>query len=546
MKLLAQCLVSAAAVASVLAAVTVANAETWPLELKRLDSPYRSGANAFYQATASQGFSVYRGPKTYENPGQTEAFRRIVHKEPKYQSASPIRGVVKLGSQEFAFALDSVSPPTDGKPDREKTAPAPASNVLDAAGYNRLYFDFNHNGDLTDDKVVEAEAECSPRAALGNGPSEQIAFHFPRVDVAIDVAGAKLDYSFFLHGYVVVSSALNYAVSAQISFSAAAYREADITLEGKKHHVVVIDANSNGRFDDETKISPDMGRGWSQPVALVHAGQGDVLLIDPNLTKPENDPRYEPYYVTVGNSRRHVSKLVEIDGRYYDVKISPTGDKLTLTASSVPLGSVTNPGDAYRAVIYGDQGILDICGKSGTPVAVPEGQWKLLSYIIQWTDQARLDGRRPGVAGLGPHNALITAMASAAYKAVQVRKGATVELPFGPPYKPVVRSDPGMERNGMQDVFLRMWLAGSAGEACTQLLVNGRPWSEATFVIADPAGKIVKQGRLENGGDASGFCTWLAPSEPAKEYHVRVKMKADPFAIDQDNDSVIRPAATGR
>jgi hypothetical protein len=25
-----------------------------------------------------------------------------------------------------------------------------------------------------------------------------------------------------------------------------------------------------------------------------------------------------------------------------------------------------------------------------------------------------------------------------------------------------------------------------------------------------------------------------------KEYHVRVKMKADPFAIDQNHDSVIR------
>jgi hypothetical protein len=29
----------------------------------------------------------------------------------------------------------------------------------------------------------------------------------------------------------------------------------------------------------------------------------------------------------------------------------------------------------------------------------------------------------------------------------------------------------------------------------------------------------------------------------AKEYHVRIKMKAGPFAIDEDNDSVIRPGA---
>jgi hypothetical protein len=30
------------------------------------------------------------------------------------------------------------------------------------------------------------------------------------------------------------------------------------------------------------------------------------------------------------------------------------------------------------------------------------------------------------------------------------------------------------------------------------------------------------------------------PSDPSDEYHVRVKMTADPFAIVQENDSVIK------
>ena len=33
------------------------------------------------------------------------------------------------------------------------------------------------------------------------------------------------------------------------------------------------------------------------------------------------------------------------------------------------------------------------------------------------------------------------------------------------------------------------------------------------------------------------------PRKPAKEYHVRVKMQAGPFAIDQKNQSLIRPQA---
>ena len=72
-----------------------------------------------------------------------EAFTKIVKKESKYVSESPFRGVAKLGGQEYAFALD----------------------VKDAKskGYNRLYFDFNHNGDLTDDKVDRGRAGRADR-----------------------------------------------------------------------------------------------------------------------------------------------------------------------------------------------------------------------------------------------------------------------------------------------------------------------------------------------------------------------------------------------
>jgi hypothetical protein len=35
------------------------------------------------------------------------------------------------------------------------------------------------------------------------------------------------------------------------------------------------------------------------------------------------------------------------------------------------------------------------------------------------------------------------------------------------------------------------------------------------------------------------------PSDAAKEYHVNVKISADPFEIDQDNDSVIDPEKPG-
>ncbi|MGA2255929.1 MAG: hypothetical protein ABSG53_14885, partial [Thermoguttaceae bacterium] len=152
------------------------------------------------------------------NPSQADAFKRIVKKEPKYQSENPFRGVVKLGSQEYAFALD-VAPPKAKQPDakqstaKAKTEPGgatttekPSANekpvtkpaLLKDFSYNRLYFDFNRNGDLTDDKVVEAAADSNRFAPIVSAAMSYLRFEFPRIDVTIDVEGTKLDYSFYL------------------------------------------------------------------------------------------------------------------------------------------------------------------------------------------------------------------------------------------------------------------------------------------------------------------------------------------------------------
>ena len=111
---------------------------------------------------------------------------------------------------------------------------------------------------------------------------------------------------------------------ATVSLSSAAYREGDITLEGKRHHVVLIDFNSNGRFDDEIKISQNV----HTPDGRLYPEQGDMLLIDPNIG--QSGPSTHPTMSTSGDYRHHVSRLVNIDGRFYDWTISPAGDKLTL------------------------------------------------------------------------------------------------------------------------------------------------------------------------------------------------------------------------
>ena len=61
-----------------------------------------------------------------------------------------------------------------------------------------------------------------------------------------------------------------------------------------------------------------------------------------------------------------------------------------------------------------------------------------------WRERWRSSWRRfsAASASAGPRYSMVEAQATADYKAIKVGKGETVELPFGPPYKPVVTVPP--------------------------------------------------------------------------------------------------------
>ena len=205
--------------------------------------------------------------------------------------------MLKLGSKEYAFALDAVPPPAKkAKPDDKKTTKEKSKTDKAAAGsttYNRLYFDLNHNGDLTDDKPIDAETAQGARR-WGSF------FQFPRVDVVLDEAGTKLDYSFFLAGQQLGASRdLHYVT---LSMTPGVYREGQITLAGKKRHVVLIDYNSNGRFNDEMNLPKDLRTATPQ----LSVEPGDMLLIDPKAGVSNDGQRQHALCVETGQYRRPV------------------------------------------------------------------------------------------------------------------------------------------------------------------------------------------------------------------------------------------------
>jgi hypothetical protein len=305
--------------------------------------------------------------------------------------------------------------------------------------------------------------------------------------------------------------------------SSAICREGDITLEGKKHHVVLLDYNSNGRFDDEMKISPDIHLSGGG----VYAQQGDMLLIDPNVNRPVLGAVFDANGSSYPYLRFDLTKIVAIDGQLYDVKVSPSGDQLTMTKSTAKMGSVKNHNESFSAMIYGDKGFFKIGGTKDKPVAVPEGDWKLYNYTITSTEPLKpaakaddANSAKPKTGGSlldvlgaivgissgggialvnGP--SVVSATATEGYKPVTVRAGETIELPFGGPYTPKVEArNAGGSPDGRSKLLqLSMTLVGASGEAVTSMTAHGNRPGKPAFTITDPDGKVVQQGDFEYG-----------------------------------------------
>jgi len=493
----------AAGIAWLPSTLALAGAEPDALELKRLAGGSQhafdpKAIDFLIRMTQSQHF--WMDSRQEQPPRKDPDFASLVKKEPKYRCKHPLRDVAALGSEHYGLALDS--------------------SGVESNGYDTLYFDRNHNGDLTDDPVI-ARKPTGFGAAFGFGRSQS---EFPRVDVVVNAGGKKMDYAFF-SSYVHSERRSGSAFYVSASLNAAAYRDGQIMLDGKSRRVVLIDYNSNGRFDDVWKVDSNV----RTHDGSIYPTPGDMLLIDPD---PKNH-MYWGYGATDRKDRHYVSPIVCLDGRFYALEIPPAGDTIALTPSSLPLGSVTNPNPEYDVVVYGDKGTVKISGDGAKPVPLPAGDWKVLQYTINATN-AKDPATRPasgeaaskpaakkksvldvlgaifGGSGGGygrPHFTLVSATATTDCPSVTVRKGKTSDLPFGPPYKPVVRvshvkpvqqSASGKPGSG-RAAQLELQIVGATGEICNNAMGDGDRPPPPRFEITTAKGKSVHTGKFEYG-----------------------------------------------
>ncbi|MBI4581993.1 MAG: hypothetical protein HY718_20005 [Planctomycetes bacterium] len=491
--------------AGVVCSVPAVRAETVDLKLRTISDERDFGSEESYlHRTMPQHFFMQR-----DNPESSNArdFERIVEKEPKYAGKKPFKGVAKLGSQQYPFVLDSTN--------------------LKTRGYDRLYFDRNHNGDLTDEPPIKAVSDSSRYSSDSYRSRE-----FPRQTLEIDSDGVKHECAFSLSVYSHIGNdrASEYAVDDYVSASlhTVIYREGSITVDGKPHRIVLLDYNSNGRFNDLFEVDEAVKTSRDE----IYPSTGDMVLVDPVARKHE----YGGYGAADSQSRQYLSKLLVVDGRYYTITTTAPGDKLTLEPAKLPLGALVNANGPYRAVVYGKQGMVKLTGEANKPVPIPAGEWRLLEYQIDLTDKpavkpadkaatqpaapptasapapkkkslaerlARILGTDDGAPSFssiidrGPRYTLVAARATSKAKAVTVAEGKTETLPFGPPYRPVVSvSWVGDES---KEAHLELKLVGAAGEICNNLMVKGDRPAAPTFRILGKTGELVRKGKFEFG-----------------------------------------------
>ena len=482
MNRLTRCFLWMGVAAAACCARGTAHAETCEMKLKKtedLSSRIDPNIRNMLMWTSSQSFWT---DLSGERADIEQEFRKVVKKQPeKYQCEKPFRCVARLGGEPYGMVFDS----TD----------------FNKKGYDRLHFDKNRNGDLTDDEVIKATSTGSREWNQG------VYTEFAPLTLSIKAGGSEYDYSFKVTTEVYGSGEQKWC---QASLQSVVYREGEITLDGKKRPVYLLDFNSNGRFDDLYTVNREIQSNDNR----VWPSDGDILLIDPSMKSAEIN-WYDP---TVNDSRLYVSKIITINNKFHDLTISPTGDKLTIEPSKAAVGYVKNSKADFRAMVYNDAGILRIGGAKGAPIPLPEGQWRLLSYTIDLTvtsqpatKPAEKTERKGGlfrrlfssVVGSGgdsidmPQPTMVSAAGNRDYKPVTVKKGETIELPFGPPYKPAVRVEEW--RRSKDRAELSMVLTGSAGEICTDLRVKGDRPDAPTFAIVAGDGEIVERGKFEYG-----------------------------------------------
>ncbi len=422
-----------------------------------------------------------------------ERFAAAVQSEPSYRAEHPLRQVAQLAGQDFAFVLDK----------KEE----------DSELYEVLYFDRNGRGDLAHEEPIEVATDG--RRVSG----ESWTLRFPPIDLELSSGGICYPYRVVIEATCSPRQVTTGVGQVQtirqirVSLAGAAHREGMALVGGVPRRFILLDQMSTGRFDRfpvrllyRIPASPGMPAEEGETLQAVN-----WLLVD-----PEPSDVYASQEVTAAPGQHLLSSLLQWDGEFYDVAVTPGGERLTLTPSARPTGQLRGAGADVTAVFFGEPGAVTVEGGPDRPMVLPEGEWRLLSYTIDLTGREQREAEVPTAAEEGsllprlaqpqatvasppnrPPQRTVLHAAARGGAAVNVVAGEVVESPLGPPFRPVIQVTPDTRREGT--VNLGVVFLGAYGEWITHLLVAGTPPAHPTFQVLDPNDEVVASGQFEYG-----------------------------------------------
>lgn len=198
---------------------------------------------------------------------------------------------------------------------------------------DRIAVDCDCDGDLADEKPVEAYSTQGKMDLSYYGP----------IEMSFPAENGTVSYHAVFGLYAGMSASRNATARS------ACWREAEITRGETTCRVVLIDANSNGTFNDTSMNLADCDH-----IAVVARGE-----------------KLDPYIV---------GRFVNAAGDLCLLKASRDGARLELTdVAEMATGTVVTKGDVSIIVIAGENGELPFILKDNR-ANVPAGEWKVKEW----------------------------------------------------------------------------------------------------------------------------------------------------------------------
>ncbi|TWU12921.1 hypothetical protein CA54_17470 [Symmachiella macrocystis] len=201
--------------------------------------------------------------------------------------------------------------------------------------------------------------------------------------------------------------------------------EAD--FEGRRHKFIVLDLNSNGRYNDyEPKLF-----------------KGDRLLID-----LDGDGRFRSFDDPKKNESFPLSRFTSVAGRWFSIVPSPDGSRAKVAAADPPVGVLEASPHIKRVSVRSSSQTLDLVFNEGRAEAIV-GAYEVHSVeltspkgeSLEWSLVSRIDKDRPKLV---------------------VAKGEILKFEFGEPLRVELEVEP--QENRARMVKLRMQIVGNRGE----------------------------------------------------------------------------------